>query len=139
MSAFESTEQSLAPGEIADSRSDLVITTENVAQIAEMRSHFTEEMNSNTTDVECLRFLIARKFEMDAAVEMLKARYEWYNTPFTDYQIEHPTWRPRDMLNAELNTDKTATLAPLFPWNLACVDREGHPINFERLGMCKVI
>lgn len=139
MSAFASGAESVAAGEVADSRSDLVITTENVAQIAEMRSHLTEEMNRDITDAECVKFLIARKFEMDKAVEMLKKRYEWYNSPFTGFQIDNPSLRPRDMLNAEMNAEKTAIVAPLFPWAIVSVDRDGHPVNFERLGMCKFL
>jgi len=119
-----------------DPRSDIVIAPENVPQIAEMRSHFTEEMNLEITDFECLRFLIARKFDMKKAVEMLKTRYEWYNTPFTGYKMENPSLRPRDMLT-NVSDDKDDVLGPLFPWAILSVDRVGHPVHFEKLGFCK--
>ena len=47
--------------------------------VAQIREQLSDEENLHFSDEDCQRFLIARKFVLNAAVEMLQKCFQWRN------------------------------------------------------------
>lgn len=111
-------------------------SVEHRDKIEELRKLLTPEMNEHFSNRDCERFLIARSFNQTKAFDMLKKRYDWYNTPVSTFKIDNPSLRPRDMGTTPTDT-KDEIFSREFPCSNLGEDREGHPIYWEKSGYGK--
>ena len=105
-------------------------------KIDELRKIMSPEMNAEFSDRDCERFLIARNLDIQKSYEKLKKRFDWYNAPFTNFKIDNPTLRPRD-LGHTLTDTKEEIFSREFPCSNLGEDKEGHPIYWEKSGYGK--
>lgn len=90
-----------------------------------MKAELTEKNIEFPNDQELLRFLRARKFDLEKAVEMYAKYKHWYAENGID---RYP----------EVFPEKALALAELVPSAFTGFDREGHPVQIERTGKMDV-
>lgn len=104
--------------------------------LPEFRACLTEEMNSNLSDYDCERFLIARNCDLEKAKSLITNFYNWYNKSFEGFKIDNPSLCPRD-LGYQCADTKEHIMAKILQYSFSGCDREGHPIYWEKSGQSK--
>jgi hypothetical protein len=98
-------------------------------KIKELRLQLSAEMNTEFSDLDCERFLIARNFDFTKTIDMLTKRFEWYNAPLKDMKIDNPSLRPRDLLR-EVSDNKEELFNQYFGCSNLGFDKDGtHATN----------
>jgi hypothetical protein len=137
MASFESQETASTSESLASSENRAILPTKPISeevqvQILSLRSMLSPEMNSDFTDADCERFLIARKFDMKKSLKMITEYHAWYNAPFTYLNVTKNEMRPKDLIQpADPHQEHVNRLCP---HAFRGVDREGSPIYWEKSG-----
>lgn len=110
------------------------LTTEEVAAVAALRESLDAAANALLDDHDCMRFLRARSMDVSRAVEMASEWAVWYVTPMREGGGDSTI--PQRMLDVIVDPVEEDIFTRLTPHILAGEDREGHPIYWERTGLC---
>ncbi|RYY87643.1 hypothetical protein EON63_03760 [archaeon] len=104
--------------------------------IPQVRSALSEEINTEMSDFDICRFLVARGCNLDKSLEMINKWFVWYTKPFTEYEI-NPEKRelcPKDLKDG-ITDEKEEMFGELFPYSNIGEDKQGRPIYWERSGV----
>jgi len=112
-------------------------STENETLISQLREALGgQEAASQLSDRDCMRFIRARKFDIEKASAMAAAWITWWNTPFggeDDGDLQHTT--PSNILTMQ-EVDPTEEIYTEFcPHIMFGFSKEGHPIFWEKTGL----
>jgi hypothetical protein len=105
----------------------------NLEMVRKVRSYLGD-LNSEFSDRDCQRYLVPAKMNAHKASDNMKKRYEWYNTPVTDWKIANPSLTPREMGTTPTD-DKEEWWSRCVPRAMIGSDREGRPIYWEKSGV----
>lgn len=112
-------------------------TKRNPAELVpQVRAELTEEINADMNDHDVTRFLMARDLNLAKTVTMIKKWHEWFNKPFSDFDIapERRELRPRDIQTYSPD-DKEELWGQVYPMSNLGVDKQGRPIYWEKSGI----
>lgn len=111
-----------------------------VAKLAELREALSADVNAMLTDDDCLRFLVARQYDISKALDMLNKFAVWYKTPLTDQNVDekYKNLRPCD-LGTNVTDDKEHLATDTFLWSNTGEDKDGRPIYWEKIGYCEYL
>ena len=100
--------------------------------ISSFRSKLDDILSDALTDIDCSRFLVARSSDVDKAVTMVTAWWEWRNAELPGSKSGVT---PANILVATANDNLlTHPSRHLLPHALHGEDREGRPIYWEKTG-----
>ncbi len=104
--------------------------------ILDIRSILSTEINAELSDEDITRFLNARSMDCHKANKMIHKWFDWYNKPFTEYNIasHKRNLRPRDIIS-NVTDEKDHVFRELFCMSNLGEDKLGRPIYWERSGL----
>lgn len=102
-------------------------------EVIELRSRLSPEVNVALNTQDCLRFLVARNYDIEETVTRLENWYEWYHKPFGE---EGSGLTPARMLNLDNIVDPNIDLInELVPHSYSGFCKNGCPIFWEKTGI----
>ena len=109
------------------------LPAEEIEAIKELRTRLSAEANAALNAQDCLRFLVARKQDVENTVSMIENWYQWYTTPFG---AEGTGLTPRNMLNLDNIEDPAMeVINELVPHSFSGFCKNGCPIFWEKTGI----
>lgn len=115
---------------------DFEFVTVHQDKINDVRSKLSAEVNAEFIDSDCERYLIAHNFDITKTAEMLTKRFEWYNSPMKDLEIDNQSLRPKDLIR-EVPDSKQEHFNQNFGCSFLGCDKKGNPIYWEKTGLSK--
>ena len=101
-------------------------------EIQQFRSLLSKDLDSAITDEDCKRFLVARKHDMDKAVEMITEWWKWWHTPYPSCN----GLTPANILNVQnIEDPKGDIINRLVPHSFSGFGKNHHPIFWEKTGV----
>ena len=105
---------------------------EQAQAIAALREELPTDTNDYLKDPDCLRFIIARKYDIPQAVIMVQNWWTWYNSPFGSEE----GLTPRNMVNEEnIDDPHREVIDALVPHSFSGFSKNGCPIFWEKTGI----
>ena len=108
------------------------------SKLNEVRTALSVDVNSLLSVEDCHRFLKAKNYNLNKAVDMINKWAVWWNSPLLDHKIVDTSLRPRDLFIVR-SDDKEHLSADSFLSSNTGEDKEGRPIYWEKMGFCKFI
>lgn len=109
------------------------LSAEEMEGIKELRTRLSTEVNAALNTQDCLRFLVARKHDLENTVTMVENWYEWYTTPFG---AEGTGFTPGNMLNLDnIEDPDMEVINELVPHSFSGFCKNGCPIFWEKTGI----
>jgi hypothetical protein len=106
----------------------MAMTNQTIA-LEQFQKQIQTSLRETLTENDCLRFLRARKWEVDKAVELAEKWYEWYYSPIPGGNGATPA----NILDKP--DPKEHIFKRLTPHSMMGVDKSGHPIYWEMTGL----
>lgn len=105
------------------------IHDDEILLIADLRSLLESEISQELSDHDCVRFVRARKQNIEKARDMAVAWYEWWHSP-----LAGSIYTPATILN--MGEDPLEGICTEYcPHSMSGFDRHGYPIYWERTGI----
>jgi hypothetical protein len=106
-----------------------IVEKEESHECSQLRTLLTPRLRNLLSSSDLHRFLLARKFDITAAVAMIQDWDNWYNHPLSGQPCS-----PRDILN-DIEDPMEDIHTRLCPISHMGEDKAGHPIYWEKSGL----